>query len=188
MNYDFSQSINHFFLAVAGEEMEIYNEISLQIELGIHFRSSLPRTWNVLFEKPTTDFGLRRGEFIKKEIDIVVNDTEADEKTAIELKFPRQGQYPEQMCKFCQDIAFLEQLKTQGFTQGFFVCVVDNVLFYHHEYLSGIYGYFRGGKILTGEIKKPTGLRDASVIIRGSYLIEWKTIKNTMRYAAIEIH
>lgn len=37
------------------------------------------------------------------------------EKYAIEIKFPTNGQYPEQMFIFCKDIKFLEELKNNDF-------------------------------------------------------------------------
>ena len=52
------------------------------------------------------------------------------ERYAIEFKFPRNGQYPEQMFKATQDVAFLEQLVAAGFAGGLFVMVADDPLFY----------------------------------------------------------
>ena len=52
------------------------------------------------------------------------------EKYAIELKYPRNGQYPEQMYSFVKDIIFMEQLKTEGFDATFSMVLVDDKLFY----------------------------------------------------------
>jgi hypothetical protein len=67
---------------------------------------------------------------VKKEIDISVLPLDSSERVAIELKFPRNGQYPEQMFKCCQDIRFLEQLVDAGLAAGMFVMVVSDPLFY----------------------------------------------------------
>jgi hypothetical protein len=52
------------------------------------------------------------------------------------LKFPRNGQYPEQMLNACKDVAFLEQLVERGFDGGLFVMAADDRLFYAKTYRS----------------------------------------------------
>lgn len=63
--------------------------------------------------------------FVKKEIDIVI-ENDSQERYAIELKFPRNGQYPEQMYSFIKDIRFMEQVESAGFTKTFCICMVDD--------------------------------------------------------------
>ena len=77
----------------------IYNEFSLQHELGIFLREKLSNIYKVEFERNVNFFLGKENskKLIKKEIDIVVYDKERDEKIAIELKYPLNGQYPEQM-------------------------------------------------------------------------------------------
>ena len=75
---------------------------------------------------------------------------------ALELKYPRNGQYPEQMFSFCKDIAFLESLVASGFQRAFFVAFADDKLFYEGGG-EGIYEFFRLGRELHGTITKPTG-------------------------------
>src|SRR3989338_2335071 len=108
------ETVKQFAEAVSRRQIEIYNEFSLQHELGIFLRTDLPQE-KVQFERDVLFF-FRPGEFIKKEIDISVFSPDKSKlHYAIELKFPRNGQYPEQMFSFCKDILFAEQLKRSGF-------------------------------------------------------------------------
>ena len=166
--------------------IEIYNEFSLQHELGILLRAADPAL-QIQFERNISHFGFNKGNFVKREIDIVGFSPDRSElRFAVELKFPRRGQYPEQMFSFCKDIVFLEQLKRAGFEQCLFLAVVDDKLFYEGSQ-SGIYSFFRGGETLTGEITKPTGRRDQSLSIQGRYNLLWRPIDDPVRYIHVEI-
>ena len=80
---------------------------------------------------------------VKKEIDISVID-EFNKKTAIEIKYPTNGQYPEQMFQFCKDIKFLEQLKKFGFEDNIFLVIANDKNFWQSQPVEGIiYQYFR---------------------------------------------
>lgn len=134
------KTIEDFVDTVKTRQVEIYNEFSLQHELGIFLRSRLVDQ-KVQFER-NVSFFFQTGEFIKKEIDISVFVTDKSRLCcAIEMKFPRNGQYPEQMFNFCKDIRFAEQLKRSGFEQTFLVVFADDPLFYSGND-GGIYGYF----------------------------------------------
>jgi hypothetical protein len=114
----------------------------------------------------------------KREIDISIFSPDMNELEAvIELKYPRNGQVPEQMFSFCKDISFLEQLTERKFRRGYFLALADDPLFYSGS-CEKIYSYFRGGKALTGTIQKPTGAKDKQVIVRGEYNIEWNPVLN----------
>ena len=103
-------------------------------------------------------------------------------KLAIELKFPRQGQHPEQMYAACIDIAFLEELVDAGFQTGFFLMVVDDRLFYNGRKIEGIYKFFRNGHTINGRISRPTGNSRSWIKIIGHYNVSWKHLKNGMNY------
>jgi len=171
---------------VRSGRVEIYNEFSLQHEFGIFLRTLLSDR-KVQFERNVSYFGLNKDDFEKREIDIVVFDEEnpRDPEIAIELKFPRNGQYPETMFSICKDIAFTEQLKRSCFANAYAVIFADDHNFYDGK-PEGIYGYFRDGKTLTGIITKPTGKRDTFVTICGSYSIQWHSVTGTLRYALVE--
>lgn len=131
-------------------------------------------------------FGLSKLNFLKKEIDISISDKDTNDlETVIELKFPRNGQYPEQMFNFCKDISFTEQLVLAGCKSAFVIIIVDERPFYEGNHV-GIYSYFRGGNSLSGIIQKPTGKRDSECVLNGSYNIKWYEIRNNLRYAIIQ--
>lgn len=141
--------------------VEIYNEFSLQHELGIYLRSELGEGWKAQFERPVGFYGLSRELTVKREIDICVSGPTAHELYAIELKYPRNGQYPEQMFSACKDIMFLEQLVQAGFAGGLFVIAAADRLFYSGVSGHDIYGLFRGGRPVTkaaahAEASRPT--------------------------------
>ena len=81
----------------------IYNEFSLQFELGYFLRTE---GYNVFFEKNVKDYGFA-GKY-KSEIDLVAE--KDDKRYAIELKYPKNGQYPEEMYQFIRDIAFAQHI------------------------------------------------------------------------------
>ena len=74
--------------------IEIYNEFSLQHELGIFLRNNLPE-YKVQFERNVSYF-FRNADTKKKEMDIVIFKSDMSERYAIELKYPKNGQNPEQ--------------------------------------------------------------------------------------------
>ena len=168
-----------------GDDILVYNEISLQLELGLYLRQN---GYTVRFERNIGEYEKDPSDFVKKEIDIVAykkgnNESETTlteksaEKIAIELKFPRNGQYPEQMFSFVEDIKFMEQVKrVDGFFKTFVVVLVDDKNFYENNKRQpvtyGIYSYFRSDKKSDKKevcipantiINKPTGKKVQSI-------------------------
>ena len=179
--------VNGFFEGVAKGDIEIYNEFSLQHELGIFLRSSFAQSnIKVQFERPVEFFGLARQDCVKAEIDVVMFETSKTTRSAIEVKFPRNGQYPEQMFKFCQDVAFLEQLVRGGFNRGYSVFAADDLLFSSGREQSGIYAFFRGSTPIHGRISKPTGKKDEAVDVQGSYPVTWRQA-GWLKYACVVV-
>lgn len=176
--------ITEFAIEVAAGRVEIYNEFSLQHELGIFLRSKNP-TSKVQFERNVSYFGLKKSEYVKREIDITIFANKANPDMAVELKYPRNGQHPEQMFSFCKDVVFAEQLKASCFKRTYVVIFAEDPLFYEGNQ-NGIYGYFRGGRNLYGKIMKPTGKKDAEVNIRGSYPVTWYTVFGRLKYTVIK--
>ena len=173
--------LHEFMNIIQLGNIEIYNEFSLQHELGIYLRNALPN-YKVEFERNIGFFKLN--DTIKKEIDIVIYNK--NEKFAIELKFPRNGQHPEQMYSFVKDIRFMEELKQNGFNNTYCLTVVDDKNFYSGKKIDGIYSFFRAGKIISGTIDKPTGKDIQSITLFDEYQISWKSC-NDMRYYILEI-
>ena len=178
------KTIEKLVAGIGKGQIEIYNEFSLQHELGILLRSEFPSD-KVQFERNISYF-FNSDKFIKKEIDIVVfSPDKSILKYAIELKFPRNGQHPEQMFSFCKDILFTEQLKASGFQKTFLIIFADDRLFYSGN-ADGIYGYFRQNKQLHGTIQKPTGLKNETVELKGTYQVNWTVATGDLKYAIIE--
>ena len=174
--------LQEFISKVENKQIEIYNEFSLQHELGIFLREQLPK-YKIQFERNTKFFGIN--ETIKHEIDIVIYNN--IEKYAIELKYPLNGQYPEQMYSFIKDIKFMEQLKINGFNATYTVIIVNDKNFYTGKKIDGIYAYFRGDDKLEGTIKKPTGNKEEYIILHGKYNIKWEGKNEDLKYYILGI-
>lgn len=175
-----------FIRNIADGQVEIYNEFSLQHEIGIFLRTILPGQ-KVQFERNVTAFFSDKSAFSKREIDIVAFSPEKRTLDwALELKYPRNGQYPEQMFSFCKDIAFAEELKAAGFRRAAVAIFAEDHLFYEGA-SEGIYEFFRGRRVLHGRILKPTGHKDAEVTIRGRYKIDWRPVRDALKYTIIEM-
>lgn len=178
-------SLAGFAESVASGEVDIYNEFSLQHELGLFLRSRISGL-KIQFERNVQFFFPNKSEFVKREIDIAAfNPTERIPAFALELKFPRNGQHPEQMFSFCKDIAFAEQLVRAGFQNAAVIIFAEDHLFYSGS-TEGIYGFFRGGRPLHGKITKPTGKKDDEVEIRGTYTVSWRKVNGKLSYSIIE--
>ncbi len=81
--------IQEFIKLIASGQLEIYNEFSLQHELGIFLRNIYP-SHKVQFERNVSYFGLNKTDFEKREIDISIFTQDKNEfSTVIELKYPR---------------------------------------------------------------------------------------------------
>ena len=173
-------------------EIRVYNEVSLQLELGLYLRNRLYGLgYIVYFERNIKDILKLRdkeeeaNEFVKKEIDIVIEKKATNELYAIELKFPRDGMYPEEMYQFLIDICFVEQLKsTVFFTGTFTLTLVDDRLFYEGKDDTYPYSIFRKHDIIIHsgqEVKVPTGKKQGKLVtnIKGAGYSSWQTPKAT---------
>ena len=78
--------VDRFSVYVEAENIEIYNEFSLQHELGIFLRGELGGYF-VQFERNVSYFPIN-SKTIKKEIDISIFSEDKSERYAIELKHP----------------------------------------------------------------------------------------------------
>lgn len=177
------------------KDIEIYNEFSLQHELGIYLRTELPQ-YKVQFERNVNYFiNDKNLKTVKHEIDIAVFNEK--EKYAIELKYPRQGQYPVRMFKFVEDIKFMEELKEAGFNKTYVIAIVDKKQgrnFYSNSTSKngGIYSYFRsdGNVLLNGSVSYPCLGKKANtgpLQINGSYKIQWEQFPRDLCGYILEI-
>jgi hypothetical protein len=177
---DLGQLVLDFFASTAGDIFP--NEANLQHRLALYLTKTLPHGSQLIFEWPVHGILPNAPRLVKKEIDLVVRSPDTNETFAIELKCPRQGQYPEQMFKLCQDLQFLEQLVEHGCDGGVFAMHVVDPLFYSSGSKAGIYAHFRGGVPLTGRVQKPTGARDEEARLSGTYVPTWSECGGSGRY------
>jgi hypothetical protein len=141
----------------------------LQYELGIYLRRELNKgnkeQYHIYFEKNTKMFLDNpvskdgKDDETKHEVDLIIIKKEKDkitEKYAIELKFPINGQYPEQMKKFIADINFMKRLydawdkEKAGKINTYCLTLVNDNLFYEATKRSSkkdLYKLFRGKEI-----------------------------------------
>lgn len=182
---DIQSLVDAFVMLVKNSKIEVYNEFSLQHELGLFIRNNCP-SYTVQFERNVSYFSIQASACIKREIDICVYfKTPFSLVHAIELKFPRNGQYPEQMFSFCKDVVFIEQLKQNGFQNTSLLIFADDHNFYQGDG-KGIYRYFRSGAALNGTVVKPTGRKNESIHIQGSYCVQWHSIRGKLKYCLIQ--
>jgi hypothetical protein len=175
-----AELIHSFMILISEKKVEIYNEFSFQHELGIYIRNELKNKYKVQFERNVSKFNINKMDTLKKEIDIVIFNDE--EKYCIELKYPKNGQYPESMYSFLKDIKFCEELAELGFDATFSLVYVEDKLFYEGLNDEGIYKYFRKNTLIQNEIRKPTGNTNEYIKFKRSYTIDWKICGNSKYY------
>jgi hypothetical protein len=134
-------------------------------------------------------YRLNQKLFSKKEADIIVEPYN-EQPIVFELKMPMNGQVPEQMYKFTEDIAFLEELKASSlFGKCYLIVVTNDSNFWQGNKYDGIYAPFRNRVPLKGKIYKPTGSEKNGSFhqISGEYYIAWNKLENDFRYFAVEV-
>ena len=190
--------LEDFIAKVSKGIISFHNEPSLQMNLACFLRCSLKSTnYKVEVEVDIKDaFGLPTftTKCEKSKIDIVIFDgpdiRTADEKYAIELKYPHRKAYPFMMYSCVKDIAFMEEAQDlwgtgikNPFNGSFCLTFVDDKNFYTatpFQKPGSIYSHFRpvGGKTapIHGTIVRPNKGSGSplSLNIFGSYTIEWK--------------
>jgi hypothetical protein len=158
---------------------EIHNERALQLELAYYFRSlgahvQFERTFRV---SPPVGSSCP----VKSNLDLLVE--KDGKRTAIELKVPLNGQHPETLYSFCNDISFIETLIRAGAADNGFCLLVTNDRAFWTDSGRGspIHNLFRcKGARLSGVVQKPTGAKDTQVVLTGGYLPadRWLPVNN----------
>jgi len=184
---------------------KIYNEISLQHELGIFLRNELKSderkynknnnyNYHILFEYNVKK--MLENNHNKSEIDIVIVATDKEnieikEKYAIELKYPKNGAYPQELKMFEEDIEFMQEVKDSKkakFNGAYCLTVVDDKLYYTQTGLEPqkkvktnlkLYQEFRTEKEEEKNKKKSKFKNKKVCVHKKNYKIEWnKLYKN----------
>lgn len=192
------------------DDGDIYNEFSLQHELGIFLRKKLEKEgFKIQFEKNIEYFG--GSGFVKSEMDIVVFNglDKKSQKYAIELKFPTNGAVPKRMYQFVEDIKFMEEVKFRTkFNRTFCLTLVSDLAkgegkakgdgFWKEKAKNdGIYQYFRGEAPtpIQGKIENPIKTKEGTKSKIPPYFeitkkrqVKWNQIKDTSyHYYLLEI-
>lgn len=177
-----------------GNSNYVYNEFSLQFELGCYLRKN---GYDVYFEKNVRSYGISKENLYKSEIDLVAEKN--GKKYAIELKYPKNGQYPEEMYSFIIDIAFTQQLlnthNTKVFDKTYCLTLVDDQNFCCKKskknralVCTRIYQYFRHFPNTTytlpkGTYNKPTGGETGIPVTTSKAAVyQWQQIGNQNRW------
>ncbi|MEI7503998.1 MAG: hypothetical protein WCJ61_12005 [Paludibacter sp.] len=181
---DIKTEIEYFAKNFGTMNIDLYNEFGLQFELAFYLKGKFSG-YKIQLERNVSHF-IKNSNTTKKEMDIVIYSENLAERYCIELKFPDNGRYPESMFDCCKDIKFLEELTQNGFNKSCVFMVAKDQLFYSGDD-SNIYGYFRGGKTLTGNIQKPTGEKNTSITLKNQYQIVWKNLTPEAKYFIVEV-
>jgi len=92
------------------------------------------------------------------------------------------------MFSFIKDIKFLDELREKGFKTNLFIAFANDKNFWNSKGEKGtIYYLFRNIKKLYGNIRKPTGKKDKTISLKGSYEINWKDIQDNLKYFVIKV-
>jgi hypothetical protein len=171
--------IESFFEKAPEECGAIYNERSLQLELAYSFRHMGA---HVEFERhfQISPFGDSTCP-PKSNLDLLVRN--GGLTAAIELKVPFNGQHPETLYSFCNDIAFVEGIVRSKFAdEGYCLLVTNDPVFWADSGRgSAIHNLFRcRGSKLTGVIGRPTGKKDTTVALSGCYAPadSWRAVRD----------
>ena len=207
--------LEDFVADVSRGLISFHNEASLQMHLACFLKNKLMLTkYNVEVEVDINDafkiedYTTKCG---KSKIDVVIFDgydiEHSSEKYAIELKYPRNKQYPEQMFKFIQDIAFMEEAQgawlfgcVKPFDGSFCLTFADDSNFYQWPPKDRtrllIYNYFREPvQQIPHIVQEPCNSKNSKIpnqfIIEGHYPIKWLPVGNTststLKYYLINI-
>jgi hypothetical protein len=187
MKFNVNSAFTEFKERLNEGSIEIYNEASVQFELGVIIRELFGMDYALSFERNITTLGLNKVEFLKKEMDLYVSSVSGDGRHCIEIKYPTNGQYPEQMYASCKDIRFLEQLAACGFAPSYFLFLTSDMNFYNDKEKEGIYRMFRKEKSLHGMIKKPTGHTSEYIELMNVYKMNWLDLKGKLKYFLISV-
>jgi len=163
-----------------------YIEATFQFHLLMELAFTYKDHLNKIFPERSIKY-YKLSKLTKERIDIVL---EINNNIAIELKMPMNGQVPEQMFKFIQDMKFLEELKSSNkFSKCFLLTVTNNSNFWSGREQDGIYSYFRGNEKINGIIHKPTGQNTNEIFyeINGEYKIQWNNLNDYFKYFIVEI-
>ncbi|MFC2126734.1 hypothetical protein ACFLU5_18260 [Bacteroidota bacterium] len=114
--------LESFMNSIQERSLDIYNEAALQYELAIYLREELKsKNYKIQLERNIKHFDLKRSDFVKQEMDIVIykeQNSIKTEKHVIELKaiIDQNISRPISVYQWIKDLEFIEQLSKEDFT------------------------------------------------------------------------
>ena len=191
---DLEKLIHKFVVYAKKKKIHLYNEAGLQFELAFYLKSVLDeKIYKIQLERNIGDVtNIDSTKFIKKEMDIFIQNKETEEKYCIELKLPNKGAYPRRMSQAFKDVKFLEELNHLAkFSGGLLFFTTPLKPFWSGKHNGkGVYNCFRKAhmfeKLNSGET--PNFIKNKNVFeIEGCYSFKWKTFMKEYEYFTVVI-
>jgi hypothetical protein len=192
------ETINTFCNWLKAREYQIHpwtNEKTIQNQLGLFLNFWLPQNIMVELEVNVLKLPGITGPMQKKEADIVIR--KGQNLSAIEVKFWRDpGTYNIGMFRCYEDVAFLEQLKAQGFSRSAVLFLTDIPQHYtkpddiptaRNPENQKLHNTFRCNQELHGTVQIKTGALNESVSIEGTYPLIWRQLLGNTYFCVIEV-
>lgn len=105
---NFEEIIEKFLNNVKEKKIEIYNEFSLQFELGIFLKNEFKK-YKVEFERNVSFFDITGS--VKHEIDIVIYNENKEKKICHRIKISKKRSIPRTNVFFCKRYCFYGKFK-----------------------------------------------------------------------------
>lgn len=186
--------IGEFVEDAEKKKIHLYNEAGLQFELAFYLKSVLnEKIYKIQLERNIGDVtNVDSTKFIKKEMDIFIQNKETEEKYCIELKLPNKGAYPRRMSQAFKDVKFLEELKHHAeFSGGLLFFITHLELFWCGKHNGkGVYNCFRKAHIFEklNSDETPNFIKNKNVFeIKGCYRFKWEVFMKEYRYFTVVI-
>jgi hypothetical protein len=194
---NFPASIESFVEFARRNELEIYNESSLQFELSFYLRETLGKGFKIQLERNISFLNLRT-DLVKKVIDIIVfSDTVSlGDIIVVELKaiVDQKKARPKSIFDWIEDMKFLEQLKSAGVGNCYSLFVTDNENLLSERTKSNsntilrLLPDFRNRKIYgTYSSHSNPNKKNKTITLNSEYTFQWKKFVNEQRYFLIEV-
>ena len=192
---NFSSIIKSFFEDAKSNNLEIYNEFSLQFELSFYLREVLGEEYKIQLERNISFLNLK-GDFIKKEIDILIfkDNYNLKEVTIIELKaiIDQKIARPITVFNWITDLKFLEQLKSAGIEKCYSLFVTNNELLLSKPTKSKtklpLLPDFRNKRV-QGSYSTHSKAQKANktVCLNSEYIFTWQGFVNGQKYFLLDV-
>jgi len=191
----FLEKLIHKFVEDAKKKkIHLYNEAGLQFELAFYLKEKLEKkNYKIQLERNIGDVtNVDSTKFIKKEMDIFIQNKETEEKYCIELKLPNKGAYPRRMSQAFEDVKFLEELKHHAeFSGGLLFFTTHLELFWSGKHNGkGVYNCFRKAHMFEklNSDETPNFIKNKNVFeIEGCYSFKWEKFMENHKYFTVVI-